>query len=761
MKHIFTDQKYKESADKALDFIKRMLDPSEWQVQPYYGEYYDDEYHGGLMWGGAKGIPDDAKRVDPQYIQPKEYYYPGYIGVIEGTYNLPAGENPADYAVGVYTIGSDARKLFCYCPLLTRELEDGSVENYWCTGRLVEAWEFYQKTYDREKPYMQDESGNYVPWEPDPETGAEPVRWYKTEFSTSKVVYWYWAKVKVGEEEGTDLPSPKAYEIELVRKDWRVAVTSDVLNKYLSRPAPRPSEGYKRKDYVGMSSMSSYTVFDILNKATVHEEYSGWLGKDDKYLPTPSLPEFTLGTDGQVEAQSFNLQEPDKKNKGHIEYGYSYFVDYKINLYALVLGDAEYLNGEAMLWSDIIYGMPSNPPDIPAVPIEIIDYAVMLGTSNSKKNYTFLSTADTANAYVQVPGYGKTAAVNKGQISEKAAYITYKATVKNPRTAFEYTLHADTASTTANSMPARPSAANTFSFIACGDPQLTTDVTFTKWAETLSKAFKQYPGASFIATLGDNVDAQVDMALAEKQFSAYLAPVEMKTHPLLVVMGNHDDNMGLDGHLFPPNESSYGVVGGMGDYYLNYEGALILVLNTNANKDRTDEHLAFMDEVIPKFINDYGRPKWIIAMFHHSIFQPTGSAEEEVYVTLRNKLAPYFSKYRVDLVLMGHVHSYCRTYVMDCSNLSAGDVVDSKCVVVGSGDSSFTKVSHGQTLYVTLNSGSGSKFYPLAGGHWYVAKANQKIIPNFSCIDVTPDYIKIITHQTDDMSVVDEFTLYK
>ena len=240
MKHIFTDQKYKEAADKALDFIKRMLDPSEWLVQPYYGEYYDDEYHGGLMWGGAKGIPDDAKRVDPQYIQPKEYYYPGYVGVIEGTYNLPAGENPADYAVGVYTIGSDARKLFCYCPLLTRELEDGSVENYWCTGRLVEAWEFYQKTYDREDPYMQDASGNYVPWEPDPETGAEPVRWYKTEFSTSKVIYWYWAKVKVGEEEGTDLPSPKAYEIELVRKDWRVAVTSDVLNKYLSRPAPRP-----------------------------------------------------------------------------------------------------------------------------------------------------------------------------------------------------------------------------------------------------------------------------------------------------------------------------------------------------------------------------------------------------------------------------------------------------------------------------------------------------------------------------------------
>ena len=110
---------------------------------------------------------------------------------------------------------------------------------------------------------------------------------------------------------------------------------------------------------------------------------------------------------------------------------------------------------------------------------------------------------------------------------------------------------------------------------------------------------------------------------------------------------------------------------------------------------------------------------------------------------------------------MGHTHAYCRTYVMDCSNLSAGDTVDSKCAVIGSGDSSFTKVSHGQTLYVMLNSGSGSKFYPLAGDHWYVAKANQKIMPNFSCVNVTPNYIKITTHQTDDMSIVDEFTLYK
>ncbi|MFR8791472.1 metallophosphoesterase [Gallintestinimicrobium sp.] len=59
------------------------------------------------------------------------------------------------------------------------------------------------------------------------------------------------------------------------------------------------------------------------------------------------------------------------------------------------------------------------------------------------------------------------------------------------------------------------------------------------------KAFGLYSDANFIAILGDNVDAQVDMALAEQQFSNFLSPPEMKTHPLLAVMGNHDDNMGF------------------------------------------------------------------------------------------------------------------------------------------------------------------------------------------------------------------------
>ncbi len=235
----------------------------------------------------------------------------------------------------------------------------------------------------------------------------------------------------------------------------------------------------------------------------------------------------------------------------------------------------------------------------------------------------------------------------------------------------------------------------------------------------------------------------------------------MCLYPLLTVMGTHDDNMGFAGHFFAPRESSYGVKGGQGDYWTRHDKTLIMVLNTNVKDTQIQEHIDFINETVDYYVNANGRPAWTIVMFHHSIFQPTNTAEEEQYVLLRNALAPCFSDNRVDLVLMGHVHSYCRTHVLDCSDRAVGETVTEAAIVPDSGGSEFTKTSKGQTLYVTLNSASGSKFYPLSGEHWYAAKTEQELIPNISCVDVDESRIVITTHRTSDMSIVDQFTLRK
>ena len=197
MHEIFDSEKYREAAQKAYEFIKRMLDPSAWEVQPYYGEYYPQDYAYKLMWGGAENIPDDAERIDPVYTRPEQYYYPGYTGVIKGICRLPDGEDPSLYAVAVYHVSSDSRKLECYCPLVAATDENGKRYYTWSTGRVLEVWEYYLHAFDRSDPYMSDGQGGYIPWEPT-ETDPDPVRYYRTAFSTTKIIYWYWEDIEVG-----------------------------------------------------------------------------------------------------------------------------------------------------------------------------------------------------------------------------------------------------------------------------------------------------------------------------------------------------------------------------------------------------------------------------------------------------------------------------------------------------------------------------------------------------------------------------------
>lgn len=755
MHEIFNEDKYKEAATKAYDFIKRMLDPSEWEVKPYYGEHYGEDYAYQLMWGGAEEIPDDATRIDPNYIQPEQYYMPGYQGVMKGICKLPEGEDPQNYAVAIYKISGESRSLECFCPIFTETAEDGTVSYTWSTGRLVEAWEYYLHAFDRNNPYMSDGEGGYVPWK-ESESGYSPTKYYKTEFSTTKVIYWYWEDVAVG----GDGSSTYAYEIEFVRKDWNVPITDAVKESYFSRPAQR--EGYIRSDYLGINNVESLNFLDILTKSSIKETYSGWIGIDDLPVPTPYLDDYITDYETEIQSQSFRVPEPAARHRGFIEYGYSRFVDYKIYLYSLVPGDAEYLNAETSLWSQDIYPLPDEVPEIPPLVEEIIDIVFHLGTSTSRRNITFLSTVEmTDGAEVYIPSYSTTAATCEGYITEKQSHVTYKTTVSIPADAFKYVLRVGEVETPETEMAARPEETNVYQFIAAGDPQITNDESIANWQNSIAKAFEMYPDAKFIATLGDNVDAQVDMSLAEQQFTGFLSPPETKTHPFLTVMGNHDDNMGFGGHFFAPNESTYGKVGGQGDFWTKYDETLFIVLNTNAKDDRIQEHIDFIDETMAFYINAYGRPKWSVVMFHHSIFQPTSTSEEDQYVLLRNAFAPCFSKNRIDLVLMGHVHSYCRTHVLDCSNFEIGDTVTETAIVPDSFLTEFTKTSDGQTLYITLNSASGSKYYPLAGEHWYVAKSEQELVPNITCVDVDNSRIVITTHRTNDMAIVDQFTLWK
>ena len=85
-------------------------------------------------------------------------------------------------------------------------------------------------------------------------------------------------------------------------------------------------------------------------------------------------------------------------------------------------------------------------------------------------------------------------------------------------------------------------------------------------------------------------------------------------------------------------------------YYIDYQGARIISLNSNEGQDKQAE---WLHEILGRNPN-----RWTIITFHHPIYS---SAKERDNVKIRKLWQPIFDKYHVDLVLQGHDHTYART----------------------------------------------------------------------------------------------------
>lgn len=84
-------------------------------------------------------------------------------------------------------------------------------------------------------------------------------------------------------------------------------------------------------------------------------------------------------------------------------------------------------------------------------------------------------------------------------------------------------------------------------------------------------------------------------------------------------------------------------------YTVDYQGVRFLVLNSNR---MVDEQIPYIEAKLSE-----PGPAWRIVSFHHPFFSP-GSTRNNV--ELRAKWKPLFDRYKVDLVLQGHDHTYAR-----------------------------------------------------------------------------------------------------
>jgi hypothetical protein len=289
---------------------------------------------------------------------------------------------------------------------------------------------------------------------------------------------------------------------------------------------------------------------------------------------------------------------------------------------------------------------------------------------------------------------------------------------------------------------------NQFGFLAMGDPQIgagSTSADAAGWSNTMSKALKQFPAAAFVMTVGDQVETKDNPS----HFAGFLAPAEFKSLPIAPALGNHDNGAHDYGfHFNLPNLSNlYGVTTpGSADYYFTYGKTLFMVLNSNNASGAS--HATFIRQTVEA--NPY--VIWKIVMFHHDIYGSASHSTEASILNLRAALFPICDDYGIDIVITGHDHSYTRTYPL------RGDLLRTEQTVAPND----TAVNPAGTVYLTLNSASGSKYYALKSiPESYAALRSQIMVPTFSYVSINRNQLTITTYRTDVMEPVDTYSIHK
>lgn len=413
--------------------------------------------------------------------------------------------------------------------------------------------------------------------------------------------------------------------------------------------------------------------------------------------------------------------------------------------------------------SDIYFDMPSltfeTTVSVPVYTQKNISWTV--GKDTSEINVTWYADVDETGTLLvaknsevsgnEMPADAKNFTAN-GTASNKSGYYSYQTTATGLLADTTYAYQLVNGETKSEIRTFTTGGTGSFSFAAAGDPQIGASGSSVNdtdgWEKTLKliSGNSAFDGVDFLLSAGD----QVNTASNEDQYDGYLEHDTLLDLPTATVVGNHDSgSAAYNQHFNNPNESSYGTTAAGGDYYFVYNHVLFLALNSNNTS--TAEHKAFMEQAIQATAGQ--DITWKVVVFHHSIYSVASHSLESGILTRREELVPVFKDLDIDVVLMGHDHVYCRTYMMDgLDPMTDASIYD---------DADYSSITNPTgILYVTLNSASGSKFYTIKNASFpYSRVMNQENVPNISRVDVSDSRFKVTTYRTSDMSVVDSFAI--
>ena len=378
------------------------------------------------------------------------------------------------------------------------------------------------------------------------------------------------------------------------------------------------------------------------------------------------------------------------------------------------------------------------------------DISLTVGSDSSSRNITWYAESPNPGTVQYAPKSGEAfpETYREAQVSVEAAndqgFYSNQTTITDlePDTEYVYRLIND--EKVSQTYGFKTGGTENFSFLLAGDPQIgagSLESDIQGWENSLNVATAQFPDASFLISVGDQVNSAAD----ESQYSGYLEHVALKGLTTATVIGNHDTGSNsYSQHFNNPNESQYGATDAGSDYWYVYNN--VLFLNLNTNNMSTAEHKAFMEDAIQKNQD----VDWKVVVLHHSLYSVATHAKESDILQRRNGLVPVFQDLDIDVVLQGHDHVYVRSYLMNGLTPEVTDTVESSIT------------DPDGILYVTVNSASGSKFYTIQNDTFdYAAVKSQERIPNISNVEVSENSFKITTYRTSDMSVVDSFRIQR
>lgn len=269
-----------------------------------------------------------------------------------------------------------------------------------------------------------------------------------------------------------------------------------------------------------------------------------------------------------------------------------------------------------------------------------------------------------------------------------------------------------------------------FSFIYFGDAQ---NEIKTHWSRVFREAFREAPRAAFTLHAGDLVSEGNN----DEQWGEWFGvPAWVNaTIPVVPSPGNHEyrkldekDEKAprtLSRHWRPQFALPENGPSGIEElresaYYIDYQGARIVSLNSNEKQQEQGEWLRAILKDNPQ--------RWTIVTFHHPVFSPAKNRDN---AALREAWKPIFDEYRVDLVLTGHDHTYARSGDVSGRGVPVGTVNVKK------GYQQAYDPAIG-TVYVV--SVSGPKMYDITGGEWAVRLAEDTQL--FQVITVDGDELR-------------------